>query len=368
MNEIYIAFSILPFMVSLFWTIILVLEWRNSYEAKRLLAVFMGVCSILYLCHAVFFNAESWIALLADSIYAFCNLAVYPLYYLYIARLTDMHSLTKKHVVLILLPAIFIGVWAAVLNMFFPHDIAYRTIRLSVSKIMFLLVLFPICYFGYKRLKNFDLKIENFYSNTEMRNVKITRELLIVLLVFSVCSGIANLIGREYFSNNPLIIIPSFVFSSLLFAVAYVGVKQKYCIDDFEKETFDFSEFDEGPNVTGKSTESMQPLLSQLENLMYEDKLYLQPDLRLTDVADHLGVSRSTLSSTINQAIGMSFSDYVNSYRIRCAQDIMSNQRQANNLSITQIYEQSGFSTESSFYRAFRKISGLTPKQWLEKA
>jgi len=61
----------------------------------------------------------------------------------------------------------------------------------------------------------------------------------------------------------------------------------------------------------------------------------------------------------------MSFSDYINNYRIEYAKSLLS--KQNNTLSLIEISEQSGFTNEVSFYRNFKKITGTTPNRWLHE-
>jgi YesN/AraC family two-component response regulator len=58
----------------------------------------------------------------------------------------------------------------------------------------------------------------------------------------------------------------------------------------------------------------------------------------------------------------LSFSDYINKYRIDYAKSLMSIKN--NPLTILEVSEQSGFANEVSFYRNFKKFTGTSPKKW----
>jgi len=75
-------FSTLPFGVCLFWSVIFLKEYRAADPAKRLLTRFMLVCAMLYFSHAAYFNKNVQLFSIVESIYTFCTLAGYPLYYL----------------------------------------------------------------------------------------------------------------------------------------------------------------------------------------------------------------------------------------------------------------------------------------------
>ena len=59
----------------------------------------------------------------------------------------------------------------------------------------------------------------------------------------------------------------------------------------------------------------------------------------------------------------MSFSLYVNGYRIRYAQQLMLEKK---DLTFTEIAEEAGFVDRSSFYRSFKQETGMNPSTWLE--
>ena len=169
-QTVYQYLITLPFTVCLFWTVVLALGWRTSSAAKRVLAVFMAVSTVLYLCHAVFFIHSSCQLLpVADSVYSFCNLAVFPLYYLYIYRLTK-GRITLHHA-LLLLPAVVLGASTALLYAFGGS----HAVRLAVCKAVFALQLAAVSYCGFRHLLKFDSLIDNNYSCTEQRSVKHTR-------------------------------------------------------------------------------------------------------------------------------------------------------------------------------------------------
>ncbi len=106
---------------------------------------------------------------------------------------------------------------------------------------------------------------------------------------------------------------------------------------------------------------------SRLKNVMEEDKLFLQPDLNLQDLALHLQINAVQLSATINQVFGLNFNDYVNSLRID--EFIRLYKLDQNNAyTLLAIALDSGFNSKATFNRAFKKIKGSSPKEYLSVA
>lgn len=116
-------------------------------------------------------------------------------------------------------------------------------------------------------------------------------------------------------------------------------------------------ETNETPDEAIDSTELMQRLVQ----LMEEQQLFLKPDLKVTDIASTLGTSRTVLSNCIKTHHNCTFPQFINTYRIAYAQELMRNQP---NLKMTEVYMASGFSSETSFYRIFKAITGTTPTDW----
>lgn len=95
---------------------------------------------------------------------------------------------------------------------------------------------------------------------------------------------------------------------------------------------------------------------------MGHEKPYLNPGFKLMDVADILPLNRTYLSRVFNEGFGKSFSDVVRDYRMREAEWMLANRM---DIPVGQIGEQCGFSSPSTFHRAFvRSHSGLTPNRY----
>ncbi len=107
-------------------------------------------------------------------------------------------------------------------------------------------------------------------------------------------------------------------------------------------------------------TSASASLLSQLEKLMQEERLY-QDDLRLEDLSQQLHISRHQLSELINTQLGLSFSDYINQYRVKEARHLL---ERYPDRSIKEILYDVGFNNRTSFHKHFKKWMGQTPTQY----
>ncbi len=116
------------------------------------------------------------------------------------------------------------------------------------------------------------------------------------------------------------------------------------------------------PVTGGKSYDAS--LLQRLTRLMENQKPFLNSDLKLQDVADLLGTNRTYLTDNIKAATGQTFTQYVNTYRVEYAKELLSSHP---NEKISAIWAESGFATESSFFRTFKAVTGTTPREWKGK-
>ncbi|MBR6893396.1 MAG: helix-turn-helix transcriptional regulator [Bacteroidaceae bacterium] len=130
------------------------------------------------------------------------------------------------------------------------------------------------------------------------------------------------------------------------------------------------------PIVPAPERKEMEPLYMQEQMLFYGDKarqlndvmeakrLYLNPDLTVADIATELGTNRTYVSNLINQYLNTTFSNYVNAYRVRYAKKLLLKTDDT----IEEIYQESGFQSRTTFWRAFAQIAGCTPKEYRRKA
>lgn len=108
-----------------------------------------------------------------------------------------------------------------------------------------------------------------------------------------------------------------------------------------------------------------QGLIQQLTLLMQEQRIYLQNELSLADLAAYLGVSLNQVSELLNVHAGLSFYDYVNGYRLKYACDLLADPKC--HLRVLDIAFEAGYNNKNSFYRAFKDNLGVTPNQYRAK-
>lgn len=99
--------------------------------------------------------------------------------------------------------------------------------------------------------------------------------------------------------------------------------------------------------------------------VMEKERPFLNPELNMLLLAKAVMTNRTYLSTAINRMTGSSFSMWLAEYRVNYVIQQMEN---GGFNSMDELYEQAGFGSKTSFYRQFKQITGLTPKQFIKRS
>ena len=98
--------------------------------------------------------------------------------------------------------------------------------------------------------------------------------------------------------------------------------------------------------------------------VMEKDRPFLNPELTISLLAKAAITNRTHLSTAINRMTGTNFSTWLAEYRVNYVIHLMTTSGSDN---WDMLYEKAGFGSRTSFYRQFKQITGLTPKQFLKQ-
>jgi AraC-like DNA-binding protein len=104
-------------------------------------------------------------------------------------------------------------------------------------------------------------------------------------------------------------------------------------------------------------------ILKRLTETMEREKPYLKSNLNLPDLAKMVSTTPNYLSQVINEQLQMNFFDFINSYRIETAKNLIINPL-PHTRNILDIAMESAFNSKSAFYSAFKKQLGITPAEF----
>ncbi len=101
----------------------------------------------------------------------------------------------------------------------------------------------------------------------------------------------------------------------------------------------------------------------KLEILCKDQHIYIDSTLNREKVAEKLGISAGYVSQIINTITGDNFANYINNYRVEAVKEMISNSEYENYNLLTMGLE-SGFTSKTTFYKAFKKVTGQTPNEY----
>ncbi len=105
-------------------------------------------------------------------------------------------------------------------------------------------------------------------------------------------------------------------------------------------------------------------ILKTIENQMVTNKPYLDSDLKLHQLAKQLSLSTNQVSQVINEQLGLSFSDYINKYRVTEAMQILTDPTTAK-IKLIHLAIDVGFNNKASFNNAFKRLNQCTPTEFV---
>lgn len=342
------AFSFLPFLVCLFWFTCFVVQFRKCDAPKRFFMLYIGTCVVLYLCHALFFTMG--LSYEMECLWTLCSLSVYPLFYGYLCRLTSNDYTLRQ-----LLPWLLPGAVVTLAKYLLPEAGIDR-----VRLVLFASQIVLVCYSGIRILNTFDKKLKAVYADTEGRDTTAVFHLLVAIIIVSILSGVANSIGKQFFGESLWLLMPiSLAFSTMQFSLCHICFNRDFTIDQLTQDEIDGESSKDVPQQ-----EDNEQIGRKIEALMVEQNYFLRKNLKIGDLVREIGSNRTYVSNYINRTYHCSFSDYMNKLRIAHAQQLLLSA--APNTKLSQIADESGYASEQSFYRNFRKFAGMNPAEWLK--
>ena len=102
-----------------------------------------------------------------------------------------------------------------------------------------------------------------------------------------------------------------------------------------------------------------------LLELMHREKPWLNPELKIAELARYLHMPSHHLSQLLNEVMDTGFYDFVNNYRVREAQRLLLDAH-FRHFAIEAVGLESGFANKTTFNRVFKKVTGMTPSAYLE--
>lgn len=375
--------------ITVFGIVFCLMQTKYS-RVSRSFAVFLGTVTVNNIpdaFHRFFEGADNIYVQTAELIiWTPSSLCVAPLFWLYVFTLTSTEdgqpARLFRHFVLPAF-AVLIGLIAALTSPYIGSALAYDDAiiptgwRLALISVIVLLhvSLYPqmaiYLYLILRRMMRYRLMLRDFYASTEeheLRWIYVIGGLgglywlgRVLLLIFGFdpeqADTFAVFLGFAGFCNLALIA-----------AMTLWGLRQRPPLmpdtnDESPPEITEEIPPHQPSEKYGKSAlspEASSRIERKLRAAMEQDHLHRDPNLSLWALARHTGASSNYISQTLNEVVGESFFDFVNGYRISEAKELLS----TTNATVLTITYDVGFNARSSFYNAFKRVTGQTPTSY----
>jgi len=216
------------------------------------------------------------------------------------------------------------------------------------------------------KLKRYQDKIQHYYSNIESVDLSWFRYFLWISIFnysASFTAMILSNVGLISHIDFAYVIIRVSIFLSLIW-MFYHGLRQ-YGQANFE-EAISAKEKVSKYATSALSKERSREVFQEVEQLFTTQKMFLNPDLRVQDVAKALELSNHNISQSINETAGMSFYDYVNNFRLKDFQKQLADPDKRK-FTILALGMESGFNSKASINRVFKRQLGETPREYQQR-
>lgn len=168
-----------------------------------------------------------------------------------------------------------------------------------------------------------------------------------------------------YFLGLPLMSIPSLIFGIAIFVAIYLLSRrsaQATQTPDMQPAVAAAYAAPERVIVDASNTQEGK-LYDSIVEKMVGEKLFLREGFSIVELSEEVFSNRTYVSSCINKMAGQSYSEFVNSYRINYAVQLLTEDVN-HETPIGEIGLLSGFTNQTSFIRNFKKFTGVTPSEW----
>lgn len=130
-------------------------------------------------------------------------------------------------------------------------------------------------------------------------------------------------------------------------------------VEDAEIIEFD----DEQAAASTGDNEFIAAWKPKILQLVQTEKAYEDPELTLSQVAKQLKTNPTVISKAINQGFQLNFNDFINFYRVEAVKEKLKAGEQSTQTLLGIAFD-CGFNSKATFNRAFKKFTGVSPKDW----
>jgi AraC-like DNA-binding protein len=331
---------------------------RRNKTANRILATLLSLFSIMIFFHSLGEMQGTPQDKSSHEHYVSTIFSLFgPLMFYYARALTERGFVLRKKDLVHLLP------FAALLTayvVFISEHMSWISLLNTLLPWLFMAQIITYLFSILNLLVRHQRNIQVSFSSLEHINLRWLYFLTIGQMIIWPMAFLIEISGGGSHQWN----IVWLLISALIYAMGYFGLRQP---EIFAGQPI------EGLLTTSthkrkyeKSTLSVQDseiIARKLQELIDTERPYLKSNLSLPDLSKHLSVSTHHISQVLNEKIGKTFFDYINSKRVEEAKRLLKDPKM-DHLSIAAIGFDAGFNSLSAFNLVFKKYTNITPSQY----
>lgn len=205
-------------------------------------------------------------------------------------------------------------------------------------------------------------RLKDVYANEEGRDLNwlvIVFMLVLVTWIYAlIVLVVDNRLQSMGISENGVL----FLLTVIVWLISVNGLRQRPGFDNSivtdsvsllkdEKKTYQRS---------AVTDEHLSRIVEKLSTAISQNKVHLNSELSLAKLAEVLREPPQYISQTLSQILCCTFYDFINKARIENAKKML----MESDYSVIEITLATGFNSRSSFYKAFKQFTGMTPSQF----
>ena len=237
-------------------------------------------------------------------------------------------------------------------------------IILSVDNILSILLNIWLLVLSFLKIRKIHFAVK--LTAGEQVNYQWVKSLLAISIGLYLLILVSNMISL--FDEEWLIYFKIESVINSIFSVALVYSSMRFPVFSVHGDFRDASATVKNKYINSSLTEdTSNEIWAEINQVMKEEKPYLNSEYRLNDLAERVGKSVHHVSQTINEKEGKSFSDFINEFRVEEAKYLLNSGR-TKQVTILAVSLEAGFNSKTAFYNTFRKMTGLTPSDYLKQS
>ncbi len=318
-------------LCAMFYALMAWMFWRKGSERlSRLVAVLMTIVSAQTVKDVFMLNDSSW------SLVTACDMVAVPFYGYILRELVRPDTLTRRRIVCEMLPFVALPALFATtgIEAFFFIETAWAGLYGSYC-FVWTSVNIP----RYHRMLRERFSYSDNISLGWLRTILWTFYAILFLWIID-CMYMHTDIDILYMAGALV----------MWMFICYFIYRHENVIDELRVQ----------PAAPTDTSDVFLQIDAEVQQLFSEERLFLNPKLKLSDVARLAGTNRTYLSAYFNRENGATFFDFVNDWRIDYAKQLLVESGDT----LYVVAERSGFNSLSTFRRAFEQRNGCTPTVW----